>query len=123
MSMLKLKPACTDYLWGGERLRAEYGVESDKHPLAEAWVLSCHPDGPSTIVGGPYDGRTLADYIAAEGKAVLGTCLLYTSDAAANYDNKEADHRFQEAAADNKIRRQPQVGQRVCILCSLEICN
>ena len=67
MSMLKLKPACTDYLWGGERLRAEYGVESDKHPLAEAWVLSCHPDGPSTIVGGPYDGRTLADYIAAAG--------------------------------------------------------
>ena len=53
MSMLKLKPACTDYLWGGERLRAEYGVESDKHPLAEAWVLSCHPDGPSTIVGAP----------------------------------------------------------------------
>ena len=77
MSMLKLKPACTDYLWGGERLRAEYGVESDKHPLAEAWVLSCHPDGPSTIVGGPYDGRTLADYIAAEGEGQKEVYIIY----------------------------------------------
>ncbi|WP_294499267.1 type I phosphomannose isomerase catalytic subunit [uncultured Gemmiger sp.] len=72
MPILKLKPACKDYLWGGDRLRTDFGVESDLHPLAEAWVLSCHPDGPSTIVGGPYDGKTLADYIQTEGKAVLG---------------------------------------------------
>ena len=73
MPMLKLKPACKDYLWGGDRLRTDFGVDSDLHPLAEAWVLSCHPDGPSTIVEGPDAGRTLADYIAEKGKGILGT--------------------------------------------------
>lgn len=73
MAMLKLKPACKDYLWGGDKLRTDFGIESDLHPLAEAWVLSCHPDGPSTIVGGPYDGQTLPDYLARAGRGVLGT--------------------------------------------------
>ena len=47
MSILKLTPSCKDYLWGGSRLRTDFGVQSDLNPLAEAWVLSCHPDGPS----------------------------------------------------------------------------
>lgn len=65
MPMLKLRPVCKDYLWGGERLRTEYNVKSDLNPLAEAWVLSCHPDGPSMIAEGPMAGQTLADYVAA----------------------------------------------------------
>ena len=72
MPMLKLKPACKDYLWGGDKLRTDFGVESDLHPLAEAWVLSCHPDGPSVIVEGPGQGMTLAEYIAEQGKGILG---------------------------------------------------
>ena len=72
MSVLRLHPSCTDYIWGGERLREDFSIQSDKHPLAEAWVLSCHPDGPSTIANGPDAGKTLTDYIAAHGKAVLG---------------------------------------------------
>ncbi len=59
MGILKLKPACKDYLWGGHRLVDEYGVQYDGDVCAEAWVLSCHPDGPSTIVNGKYAGRTL----------------------------------------------------------------
>ena len=27
MSILKLKPSCKDYLWGGHRLAEEYGGE------------------------------------------------------------------------------------------------
>ena len=73
MPMLKLKPACKDYLWGGDKLRTDFGVDSDLHPLAEAWVLSCHPDGPSVIAEGPCRGMTLADYIAQNGKQILGT--------------------------------------------------
>lgn len=73
MTLLKLKPACKDYLWGGERLRTEYGIDYDKTPFAEAWMLSCHPDGPSTIVNGPYAGKTLQQYIDEEGQEVLGT--------------------------------------------------
>lgn len=72
MGLLKLKPSCKDYLWGGNRLREEYGVEYDGDVLAEAWELSCHPDGPSYIVNGKYAGSTLKWYIDAEGKEVLG---------------------------------------------------
>lgn len=73
MSVLKLKPSCKDYIWGGHRLAEEYGIQSDKEILAEAWVLSCHPDGPSTIENGPNKGKTLANYIQANGSQVLGT--------------------------------------------------
>lgn len=73
MSVLKLKPACKDYLWGGHRLADEYGVEYDGEILAEAWELSCHPDGPSTIVNGEHAGKTLAEYIDEAGREILGT--------------------------------------------------
>ncbi len=73
MSILKLKPSCKDYLWGGSRLREEYGIEYNGDVLAEAWELSCHPDGPSYIMNGTYAGKTLQQYIDSEGKEVLGT--------------------------------------------------
>lgn len=70
MPVLKLRPACKDYLWGGERLRTDFNIRSDLNPLAEAWVLSCHPDGPSVIENGPFAGQTLAQYIAAHPESV-----------------------------------------------------
>ena len=38
MAILKLKPECKDYIWGGEKLRTDFGIESDLKPLAEACV-------------------------------------------------------------------------------------
>ena len=73
MAILKLKPSCKDYLWGGTRLRTEFGIEYDKDPLAESWELSCHPDGPSYIVNGESAGKTLQQYIDENGKEILGT--------------------------------------------------
>lgn len=69
MPACKLIPACKDYLWGGEKLRRDFGVKSDLQPLAEAWVLSCHPDGPSLLEG---TGQSLPEYIAAH-PGCLGT--------------------------------------------------
>lgn len=71
MSILKLKPSCKDYLWGGSRLIKEYGKEYAGDVLAETWELSCHPDGPSVIDGGEYAGRTLAEYIEENEKRFL----------------------------------------------------
>lgn len=72
MGILKLKPSCKDYIWGGHRLAEEYGIDYDGDVLAEAWELSCHPDGPSVIANGIYAGKTLVEYIEAEGTDVLG---------------------------------------------------
>jgi mannose-6-phosphate isomerase len=71
--MLKLRPSYKDYIWGGHRLAEEYGKEYDGDVLAESWELSCHPDGPSTIVNGVHAGKTLQQYIEEEGKEVLGS--------------------------------------------------
>lgn len=72
MSILKLKPACKDYLWGGRRLADEFGIEYGGERLAEAWELSCHPDGSSIVAEGKYAGLTFPEYIKKEGKQVLG---------------------------------------------------
>ena len=29
MNILKLTPSCKDYLWGGSRLRSDFGIKSD----------------------------------------------------------------------------------------------
>lgn len=73
MALLQLSPSYKDYIWGGHRLVEEYNKQYDGEVLAESWELSCHPDGPSTIMNGAHAGKSLADYIAGEGKEVLGT--------------------------------------------------
>lgn len=73
MYPLKLTPAFKDYLWGGTRLRDDYGKKCDYDKVAESWELSCHKDGNSVIANGEAAGMTLADYIKKEGKSVLGT--------------------------------------------------
>lgn len=60
MEILKLQPCGKDYLWGGTRLRDEYGKKIDMIPLAETWECSVHPDGPSVIANGKFKGQTLA---------------------------------------------------------------
>ena len=77
MSILKLTPACKDYLWGGDKLRTDFGVQSALHPLAEAWVLSCHPDGPSVLACGPDAGQTLPDYLRANPGALGTACAKF----------------------------------------------
>ena len=45
-----LQGICKDYLWGGNRLREEYGKKSDADKIAESWELACHKDGSSIRV-------------------------------------------------------------------------
>ena len=63
MEILKLQPCGKDYLWGGTRLRDEYGKKIDLTPLAETWECSVHPDGPSVIANGEYRGQTLSSVL------------------------------------------------------------
>lgn len=63
MEILKLQPCGKDYLWGGTRLRDEYGKKIDLTPLAETWECSVHPDGPSVIANGEFKGQTLVEVL------------------------------------------------------------
>lgn len=73
MEILSLYPTLKETIWGGRTLIDEYGFETDGDNAAEAWLLSCHKDGPSFVVNGAYKGKTLAEVIEAEGKECLGT--------------------------------------------------
>ncbi|MDR0326436.1 MAG: mannose-6-phosphate isomerase, partial [Oscillospiraceae bacterium] len=44
--MRKLTPIFKDYIWGGTRLKTEYGKITDLPRVAESWELS---DGPVLI--------------------------------------------------------------------------
>lgn len=72
MEIMKLIPTGKDYLWGGTRLREEYGKKIDLTPLAETWECSVHPDGPSFVANGTYKGKTLSEVLKAHPK-YLGT--------------------------------------------------
>ncbi len=71
-----LKPSGKDYLWGGSRLNDEFSKNIEMRPLAETWECSTHPDGPSRVCGGEFDGLTLTEVLNAHpyflGSHVLG---------------------------------------------------
>lgn len=65
MDIVKLIPAYKSIIWGGSKLKTEYGKATDLSPLAETWELSFHKDGPSLLE----DGRPLCE---AVGEKELG---------------------------------------------------
>lgn len=58
---LPLRPCYKEYLWGGARLKKEYGKTDAPEVTAESWELASHPDGESRIEGGPLAGRTIGE--------------------------------------------------------------
>ena len=51
MDITKLTPATKAYLWGGKKLKEQYGL-GDTETVAEAWMLSFHPDGEGKTESG-----------------------------------------------------------------------
>ena len=68
MSVVKLDPAYKDYIWGGTRLREEFGKRGGER-IAESWELACRKDGESLLHG---TDITLSEYISRKGRSVLG---------------------------------------------------
>lgn len=73
MQILNLKPALKEIIWGGNRMKEGFGFQTEADNIAEAWMLSAHKDGPSTVVGGEDGGMTLIEAVEKHGKSVLGT--------------------------------------------------
>ena len=56
---LFLKPYFNPKIWGGRKLKTEYGFDIPDGKIGEAWIISGHPHGPATIENGPLKGKTL----------------------------------------------------------------
>lgn len=94
-----LHPAGKDYLWGGMRLKTEYGKELPLSPLAETWECSTHPDGPSIVSGGEHDGKTLREVLAAHPE--------YTGNSANAGGDLPVLVKFIDAAQDLSVQVHP----------------
>ena len=58
---LFLKPYFQEKMWGGKRLKTEFGYEIPSDTTGECWAISAHPHGPAVIENGPYQGLNLAE--------------------------------------------------------------
>lgn len=100
MAILKLEPAFKEYIWGGDKLMKDYHKHYEGKVLAESWELSCHVDGSSRIAEGPFQGKSLLEYIEWEGKKVLGSHC-------AEFDNFPVLIKFIDARENLSIQVHP----------------
>lgn len=54
-----LKPVFKDRIWGGTKLREEFGYDIPTETTGECWGISAHSNGPSEVVNGTLKGKTL----------------------------------------------------------------
>jgi len=59
--ILFLNPVCTHNIWGGTRLREEYGYPVSGDDIGECWGVSAHPNGDGTIRDGIWEGKHLSE--------------------------------------------------------------
>lgn len=57
--ILFLQPVLKSMVWGGERLKADFGYDTLGSNLGECWGISAHPNGDCQILNVEYSGMTL----------------------------------------------------------------
>lgn len=65
METCKLKGACKNYIWGGNKLK-KIGKDSNDESIAESWELSFLKDGLCKIDSGINKGKYLADIVSSK---------------------------------------------------------
>ncbi len=58
--ILKMNVVLHEKIWGGTRLKDEYGYDIPSDHTGEAWVISGHPNGDCTIANTEYEGKTVS---------------------------------------------------------------
>lgn len=61
MEPLFLKGVLQEKIWGGTKLRDEYGYDIPSDQTGELWAISAHPNGPAIVKNGEFEGQSLAD--------------------------------------------------------------
>ena len=59
--ILFLKPVFKTVIWGGTRLRDDFGYDIPSETTGECWAVSAHPHGDCVVANGRFKGRTLSD--------------------------------------------------------------
>ncbi|MBP2620074.1 mannose-6-phosphate isomerase, class I [Streptococcus panodentis] len=72
---LFLQSVMQEKIWGGTRLRDEFGYEIPSDKVGEYWAISAHPNGVSTIKNGRFAGLGL-DRLYADHRELFGNSSL-----------------------------------------------
>lgn len=59
--ILFLDPVCKHNIWGGSRLREEFGYPEEGDDIGECWGISAHPNGDGTVHNGAFAGMKLSE--------------------------------------------------------------
>ena len=59
MEPLFLKGVLQEKIWGGTKLRENYGYDIPSDKTGELWAISAHPNGVTTVLNGEYKGQAL----------------------------------------------------------------
>lgn len=59
--ILFLDPVCMHNIWGGNRLREEFGYQEEGDDIGECWGISAHPNGDGTVKNGAFEGMKLSE--------------------------------------------------------------
>lgn len=61
MKMILLKPVFKQMIWGGSRMRKEYGYDIPGDDTGECWAISAHPQGDCVVASGEHVGMHLSE--------------------------------------------------------------
>ncbi len=59
--LLFFKPVFKTMLWGGNKMRDEFGYDIPAENTGECWAVSAHPNGDCECINGENKGRTLSE--------------------------------------------------------------
>ena len=68
---LFLQSVMQEKIWGGTKLRDEFGYDIPSEKIGEYWAISAHPNGVSKVANGRYQGTDLAT-LYAEHRELFG---------------------------------------------------
>ena len=60
-NILLLTPVFTHNIWGGTRLKEEFGYKVEGNDIGECWGIAAHPNGDTTVSNGVYKGMKLSE--------------------------------------------------------------
>lgn len=68
-----MTPVSKEIIWGGDKLKKEYGKTAPFDKIAESWELTVRDGEMCVIANGEYSGKTMGEYIAEDRVGILGT--------------------------------------------------
>lgn len=74
MNLLAFEEAYVERIWGGDRLRTQYGKPTTPGvPIGESWMIADHAQHVSVVTDGPHAGRTLRELLEEDAAGLLGS--------------------------------------------------